>query len=164
MVFDIKSEIQDTAKAVVAIILLGIPFFLFLLPAPGGREISPAADILLIAAVSSALGASGKTIYFIRREKFPLRTCKIKTARYLFPLYMLLCNTIFTLMLYALLNKVFPHLIPAVSKVGLTGLPGTVTAVGFPVVLMGLTADKLRSGMVKIVGRILKESKNWDCF
>lgn len=155
MVFDIKSEIQNTAKAVVAIILLGIPFFLFLLPAPAGREISPAADILLIAAVSSALGALGKTIYFIRREKFPYRTCKIKTARYLFPLYMLLCNTIFTLMLYALFHNVFPHLTLALSKVGLTGLTGTITAVGLPTALMGLTADKLRNGLVKIVGRIL---------
>lgn len=155
LIFDIKSEIQCTAKALIAFILLSIPFFLFLLPAPAGREISPASDILLIAAVSSALGALAKVIYFITREKFPDRACKIKTAKYLFPLYMLLCNTIFTLMLYALFHRVFLHLIPALSKVGITGLTGTVTAVGLPAVLMGLTADKLRSGMVKIVEKIL---------
>ncbi len=155
MVFDIKSEIQSTAKALVAIILLGIPFFLFLLPAPAGREISPASDILLIAAVSSALGALAKVIYFMRQGNFPERGNKIKAAKYLFPLYMLLCNTLFTLMLYALFHKIFPHLTLTLSKVGLTGLTGIVTAVSLPAALIGLTADKLRKGTVKIVDRIL---------
>lgn len=155
LVFDIKCEIQGTGKALIALGLLSIPVFLYLLPAPVGREVSLPANIMLIAAVSAVLGALAKTIYLIIRKKFPDQECNIKTARYFFPLYRFLCNTIFTLILYAFFYRVFPHLILLFSKAGLTGLPGTVTVIMLPAVLIGFTADKLIRGTVKIIARIL---------
>jgi hypothetical protein len=155
LVFNIKSEIQGTVRALIALGLLSIPVFFYLLPAPVDREISLPANIMLIAALSAALGALAKTIYLIIRKKFPDQQFNLKTTRYFFPFYMFLCNAIFTLILYAFFYRVFPHLILLFSKEGLTGLPGTVTVIMLPAVLIGFTAEELIRGTVKIVTRIL---------
>jgi uncharacterized membrane protein len=154
-VFDIKREIQGTAKALIDLVLLSIPVFLYLLSVPVGREVSLPANMMLIASAAAALGALVKTIDLIIRKKFPDRECIIETVRYFFPLYLFLCNTIFTLILYALFYRVFPHLVLFLSKAGLTGLPAIVTIIGLPAALIGFTADKLIRGAVKIVAAIL---------
>lgn len=86
LVFDIKSEIQNTAKALVAIILLSIPFFLFLLPAPDSRKISHAADILLVATCFCSIGGIGKSDLLHQAEKIPSPDMQNKNSRIPFPL------------------------------------------------------------------------------
>jgi hypothetical protein len=161
LVYNMKSEIKGTAKALISIGLLSIPVFLYSLPSPGYPAVTLLPGIMTIALASGALGAAVKSVYFIFRQKYPDRRCPIKNAGGFFPFYLFFCNTIFTLILYALFCNTFLHLAAILSKSGLSGLASTVLIGGLPALTLGLTADKLRHGAVKLADVILKtENKN----
>lgn len=161
MVFNMKNEILGTVKGLISIVLLSIPFFLYSLPSPGYPTVTLLPGIMTIAFASGALGAALKSIYFFFRKRFPNQCCKIKAAGYFFPFYLFSCNTIFTLILYALYCNAFLHLAAILSKSGLSMLACTRLIGGLPALALGVTADKLRHGAVKLADVILKtENKN----